>query len=100
LIGSYAKTQKQFLDAKRYGDVAYLEGYRNGLLYFAFDDKQRASLPMYYLFGCKKGIKDFKTYRKLAKNADKLDESAYAIAKKIAAQIHEEGVEFHHTPFL
>jgi NAD-dependent SIR2 family protein deacetylase len=100
LIHSYEKTQKDFLDAKRYGDVAYIEGYKNGLLYFVFDDKERAGLPMYYLFGCKEEIKDFKRYKKLAKNANRLDESAYALAKEIAAQIHEEGVDFHHTPFL
>jgi hypothetical protein len=100
LIHSYEKTQKDFLDAKRYGDVAYIEGYKNGLLYFVFDDKERAALPMYYLFGCKEEIKDFKTYKKLAKSANKLDELAYALAEKIVAQIHEEGIEFHHIPFL
>jgi NAD-dependent SIR2 family protein deacetylase len=100
LIHSYEKTQKEFLDAKRYADVAYIEGYRNGLLYFVFDDNQRSNLPMYYLFGCKEKPRDFKQYTKLARNAHKLDESAYAFARKLAEQLHEEGVELHHEPFL
>lgn len=100
LIDLYEKTQKDFLDAKRYFDVAYIEGYRNGLLYFVFDDKQRSSLPMYYLFGCKEKIRDFEQYTKLAVNAYKLDESAYALARKTADRVHEEGVELHHVPFL
>jgi len=100
LIHSYEKTQKEFLDAKRYADVAYIEGYKNGLLYFVFDDKPRSELPMYYLFGCKEKIRDFKRYTKLARNAHKLDESAYAFAKTIADQVHEKGVDLHHVPFL
>lgn len=100
LMHFYEKTQKEFLDAKRYADVAYLEGYKNGLLYFVLDDKQRSNLPTYYLFGCKEEIKDFEHYTKLAKNAHKLDESAYAFARKVADQVHEEGVELHHMPFL
>jgi hypothetical protein len=100
LMDHYKTTQKEFLDAKRYVDVAYVEGYRNGLLYFVLDDKQRSSLPMYYLFGCKEEIKDFKHYTKLAKNARKFDESAYALATKVADQFNEAGVEPHHIPFL
>jgi phosphoglycolate phosphatase-like HAD superfamily hydrolase len=100
MIHLYEKMQKEFSDADRYGDVVYVEGYRNGLLYFVFDDKQRSGLPMYYLLGCKEEIRDFEQYAKLAMNAYKLHEKAYVFARKTADLIQEEGMELHHVPFL
>jgi hypothetical protein len=99
MIHRYEGLSKEFLDHKGYADVAYIEGYRNGLLYLAFTDEDRRNLPMYWLFGCKEEIRDFGRYTQLAKSARKLHRRAYDLARMAADHIGPQEA-FHHIPFL
>jgi len=53
LIQSYDKISKDNLHRKRYVDVAYIEGYLNGLMYLVSHDRLRRYLPLYYVYGAK-----------------------------------------------
>jgi len=100
MIQSYEFLRKRYLHAGNYWEVAYIEGFRNGLLYFLSSDKKTPKLPLYYLFGCG-DITNLRDYRKLAKRARNLHKSAYSFVSRLAAsRIHTKGVSFHHAPFL
>jgi NAD-dependent SIR2 family protein deacetylase len=100
MIESYELLRKRYLHAGNYWEVAYIEGFLNGLLYFLSSNKKTPKLPLYYLFGCG-DITNLRDYRKLAKHARRLHKSAYSFAARlVASRIHTEGVSFHHAPFL
>ena len=100
MIRTYERWQKEYLAARNYWEVAYIEGFMNGLLYFLSSDKKDPKLPLYYLFGTG-DITDFRDYRELAKNARTLHKSAYSLAARVVAKrIHTAGISLHHIPFL
>lgn len=99
VIDRYKELSKEFLDHGRYFDVAYIEGYRNGLLYLAFTDEDRRKLPLYWLFGCKEEIGDITRYTQLAKRARKLHKRAYNLARTVADHIGPQE-DCYHIPFL
>lgn len=99
VIESYDYLVKQYLHVGNYVDCAYFTGYLNGQMYLLLDDKERKSLPLYYLFGCD-SIFNFKQFLKLEKNAAKYHKSAHKFALKMAKRIHSDGIVFHRTPFL
>jgi NAD-dependent SIR2 family protein deacetylase len=81
-------------------DVAYIEGYVNGLVYFLSEEKYREVLPFYFLMGCEKELKNIEEYTEASKEAEALHPSAYEFAKKITQTIRENDSVYHHTPFL
>lgn len=97
IIMNYEQIRKQRLKMKKYHDVAYIDGYINGLYYLIANDSQRKNLPIYYLFGIKKSIKTLKEYKNLCKSASTLHKSSYNFAKKLTVS---EDLVIHHTPFL
>jgi len=82
LIKRHEDHIKKLLHDGKYEDVAYYTGYRNGLLYFLFNEKDRELMPIYFLFKCDE-ILDFDQYLKLEKNAAKTHKAAHKLAKKI-----------------
>ena len=98
-IESYEILMKRCRRVGNYLDVAYYEGYATGLLYFMADEKDRRSLPMYYLFGCG-DIRNLSGYLKLEKDACNLHKAAHKVARLMASFVHSEGVTFHRSPFL
>lgn len=98
-INDYEKIKKEKTKYRKYGDVAYVEGYINGLSYLLASDKNRKYLPYYYVFGSKENIRSFSRYVRLSKRASVLHKSSYKWAKKNAERLGE-GMTYHHTPFL
>lgn len=100
------KTYRDILDerlrSRMYGDVAYIQGYMNGLLYPALEKEQRERIPLYFLFGRVGEIRSFSQYRKLRSRAPTLHKSSYQWAKKAAAKYQDANgsVSIHHRPFL
>lgn len=99
MIESYEILRKRYLAAGNYKEVAYIEGFINGLLCFLSSEKRTPKLPLYYLFGCG-DITTLREYKRLAKHAPSLHKSSYSLAAKMASYIHTKGVSFHHKPFL
>jgi hypothetical protein len=101
MIHSYDKTAQRLRQARRYHDLAYVEGFLNGIAYLLADDTTRRELPLYLLFG-HEGIKTLKEYRELSKRAEKLHKSAYVYAKRVVQRqgLKKGDIVFGHTPFL
>jgi NAD-dependent SIR2 family protein deacetylase len=99
MIQSYQILQKRYLAARNYWEVAYVEGFMNGLVYFLSSNKRTPKLPLCYLFGCG-DITNLRDYTRLARNARSQHKSAYSFAERIASVVHTESVSFHHSPFL
>jgi hypothetical protein len=98
VIRSYDPHIKDCLHKGKYNDVAYFTGYQAGLAYFILDEKQRQSMPIYFMFGNAANIMNLKQYLKLEKNAAKLHKSAHKKAEKLTRGVSE-GFVLHHTPF-
>ena len=101
-VSHYVELRKERLRNRNYGDVAYIEGYINGLIYPVLDEKKRKRFPKYFLFGPVGDIHSFHQYSKLRVDASKLHKSSYDWAKKAAAKYdHTQGsISLHHRPFL
>jgi len=97
-IHGYESIRKDKLKAKRYSDIAYIDGYMNGLIYLLVDDKSRNEIPLYYIFGTAAQPRTFAEYKKLCKQAEQLHKTAYGRAKKVAPA--QPGFIVHHVPTL
>jgi len=64
LVESYLALKKEKLRARNYPDVAYIEGYVNGLIYLLMAPSEREStaIPMYYAFGTSDDLTDIGSF--------------------------------------
>ncbi len=99
LIHKYLQIRGEKRSSKKYTDVAYVEGYINGLQFLIADDKQRTLLPFYFVFGHKGELATFNQYKRVCKQAKNLHRAAYVSAVKTTQRLGD-GAVFHHTPFL
>lgn len=76
-IGSYERMRKEMVREKRYGDVAYVDGYTNALYFLLADDEARKVLPIYYVYGAKDQPVTLREFEKLRRQAKTLHKSAY-----------------------
>ena len=103
-IEAYRDVRKTKLRERAYADVAYIDGYMNGLVYqLVSEDKLRSALPLYYIFGYEGDIGTIEEYAEIAEDAKHLHKTAYKHATKLVKNTLPEsawGIEFHHIPFL
>ena len=99
LVDAYHDIQCEKRHRKKYTDVAYAEGYINGLEFLLLDDKTRKLLPLYFLFGSDDDIRTLRHYKRAAKAASNLHKASYRQAVELTKRL-QEGLAFHHTPFL
>ncbi len=98
-IDSYFRLRKVFLKRKKYFDVAYIDGYLTGLYCFIPELRKKMGLPLYYVFGSKSDIFNYKDYLRVSKKAKSLHKSSYKWAEK-KARNYKKGIVLHHTAFL
>lgn len=94
---SYELLRKGAVKAKKYYDVAYIEGYLNRNYCF-IDEESRDSLPVYFIFGSDKLLRTLDEFAAEQENAERLHRTAFAKAKKEAREIGD--MVPHHFPFL
>ncbi len=99
MMRSYEILRTKYSAKRNYKEVAYIDGFINGLMCLLSSDEQRARVPLYYLFGCE-DITNLQDYIRLAKNARSLHKSAYSFAEKMTRYVPSGDVSFHHRPFL
>ena len=100
-LRGYEELRRDKVKSKKYQDVAYIEGYTNGLLYLVFEQDTREALPLYYVYGSKEQPKTFEEFRELRRHAFEFHKSAHRYAERIAQQQEQQkGLEIHHPPFL
>lgn len=100
-LQAYDELRRNKLKAKKYHDVAYIDGYMNGLLFLLTEQDDRETLPLYYVFGAKEQPRIFNKFAKLRKHAFDYHKSAYRFAGRLMREKgYHKGIVFHHTPFL
>jgi hypothetical protein len=86
------------LRRQRYDDVAYIEGYSNGLLYLPSDDKGRKAIPLYFNFGMPE-MRTLKEFNK-ALASKRRHKASLALAEQLVAKHVKYKDVLHHTPFI
>lgn len=103
VVEAYLKLQKDKLRQGAYEDVAYIEGYINGLTYLLMTEDERSSVrvPMYFMFGSKDEISDVTQFVERFSTSPVIHKAAH---KRALAYLHRltdpESAEFHHPPWL
>jgi len=103
VFGPYEKWKKEKLKKRKYEDVAYIEGYLNGLLFLLLSKEEKDELkhpPLYFAFGADI-IPEFKDFKKVIKKLPDLHNASYLRTKRMVSKLSEsEGIVFHHPPWL
>jgi hypothetical protein len=97
-ITTYEEMRKDMVRRKRYGDVAYIDGYINGLFFLLATDETRMALPLYYVFGAKNQPVTFTEFKKLRRKAATLHKAAYQSVLKGAQRMGD--LVPHHMPYF
>jgi hypothetical protein len=99
-LEKYKSIQRENLRAGRYLDVAYIEGYMNGLVYLLADDEGRAHLPFYFVYGLADQPVTLPQYKRALRNSANRHKRAKELAERTVRQKLGPGDDLHHTPFL
>lgn len=100
-IKIYKKLIKEYRHRKQYTDVAYMEGYLYAhmlTLLFIKEKKEILEFPLFYAYGYKEEILNFKEYNKIFKEIPNFHKSAYILAQKIIKKLNKGGELFFHHP--
>jgi len=99
-VHHYEKIKADNLRRKRYLDVAYVEGYMNGLCFLLADDRERKQLPFYFIYGLSDHPRSLAQYRSALSRQKVQHKAALGMAKKLVAERLGPDDELHHTPFI
>ncbi|ANF38789.1 SIR2 family protein [Bacillus velezensis] len=101
IINNYENIKQQKYNKGVYHDVAYIDGYITGLIYFLYNEELDC-LPCYYVFGHEEDIFDFEEFLEIIVNSEIIHPESYKYALNIANKIDNKNGDtvFHHTPFL
>jgi len=102
-LNTYYEARKEKVRSKKYQDVAYIDGYTNGLGIFLVDNIEELKyFPFYYIYGMKKDIKDFNEYKSIIKSKKIFHKGAYdnEIKLILKMKIDENNYIYQHTPYL
>lgn len=101
---AYLEWQKQKLKDKRYNDVAYIEGYINGLMFLQLSDSEKKEFrhpPLYYAFGVKRDLFTFSDYIDVIEKLPQLHKASFRQAQRQVNKLKStSGISFHHPPWL
>ncbi len=101
-IESYAKQRAAHLERGHYMDVAYIDGYVQGLRLLLGTPDERASPPAFYVYGAERQPRDARECRKMLARARDLDFGAddYCVDLVKRYRMEKENIDLHHGPFL
>lgn len=101
IINDYEIIKTQKYNDGVYHDVAYIDGYITGLIYFLYNE-ELDRLPCYYVFGYDEDIFDFDEFLEVTANSETIHPESYKYALNIANKIENKNGDtvFHHSPFL
>jgi hypothetical protein len=100
-ISNYLNIMKKKEKERKYWDVAYIEGYIRGLMYFITPKSLRSQIPYFYIMGRNEMIFDKERFDKLLKNEKSYDAKVYRSAVKLyQKRFTGEDIIPEHTPFL
>ncbi len=102
-IHGYHHLKQEKLTSGNYDDVAYIEGYVNGLLYLlnAGTGNSEFFPPMYFAFGVKRDLFDLKSFVEEFKGFSVPHKAARKRVLKFLSTLNDpDKVELHHPPWL
>lgn len=101
-IKEYAELRNKKSKQRKDSDVAYIDGYMNGLMYLLAPESERKLIPRYFVFGSDDQPRALRAYKRLSRHACELHPAAYRYAEKMVPLTHadQEGIAVHHSPFL
>jgi hypothetical protein len=102
-IEFYDDMRRERLRERRYHDVAYIDGYVNGLIALLAPKTARKFAPILYVFGAKDHPSSIAALKRTLVRAPNIHKRAYVMSKRLVKERlggGKAGVVFHHTPFL
>ncbi|NIK61092.1 hypothetical protein [Kribbella shirazensis] len=103
LIRQYEDLENKAYDDERYEDVAYIQGYGNGLMLLLDDDEFGLSdhIPMYFFYGSQgdSALRTADEFWQALKRSRRCAPKQRAKAREIAA-LTPDGMVMRHLPFL
>jgi hypothetical protein len=98
---AYARLRSEKLKAKRYDDVAYIDGYVNALMYVevAGSDEPENIPPLFHAPGFDGVLCTIEEYRRLLPRMPKLHKGAFRYAQRAVGQysaFKDRGIVMHH----
>lgn len=103
VANAYLKLKKEKLKRGAYEDVAYIEGYVNGLTYLLMtkDERDSVRVPMYFMFGLKDEISHIAEFVDRLRANPAIHKAARKRAQAYLSRLTDpSSVEFHHPPWL
>lgn len=101
-IDAYDKLRKEKLKNGNYGDIAYIDGYIEGLhSIFIMEEEELNEFPFWYLYGAEH-ISDKEAFEECISKNEIFHKKAESYGKKFFKDVLKENAElvFHHRPFL
>jgi SIR2-like domain len=100
MVHRYLDMQRVARRRKRYWDLAYIEGYINGMIFLLSQDPDRWAIPLVYVPGAPDdaSIKSRRQLKKLLADTS-LHKAAFRAAKRIADRYGDD-IVVHHRPTL
>jgi hypothetical protein len=99
-LRKYGSIRSENVRAGRYVDVAYIDGYTNGLTYLVADDEGRSYLPFYFVYGLTKQPATLSQYQKALRTNANRHKRATALAERTVREKLGPGDVLHHAPIL
>jgi hypothetical protein len=101
MLRQYQEMQRIAVRRRRYWDVAYIEGYVNGMIFLLSDDPDRWAILLFYMPGAQGDapIATRQQLKKLFAQGESLHKTAFREAQRIA-NAHSDEVVVHHPPIL
>lgn len=98
---SYAALRKEAVKARRYDNVAYIDGYINAHIFLRATAGARRGMPLYYVYGHNGSIRSLREYRRVVNRARQLHAGAYRWVRRLSAQrFRGADLVYHHPPYF
>lgn len=103
IIKSYDEMQEKKMKNGFYNEVAYIEGYINGLLFLLLQED--IEVPLFFLYGYEREDGEpisYDEYKEILESKKIYDEETYNYAEQIVKKNYNDNPELviHHSPFL
>lgn len=101
-LNGYEDIRKHKMRSKKFTDVAYIDGYVNGLLLLLATAGDRRLVPVFYAYGSEQHPKNMRQYRRYLKDAPIAHKTAYKWCERLIKNSPNlvPGIVFHHAPTL
>jgi len=101
-LHSYEIIRQQHVRKRSYMDVAYIDGYLNGLSFFLAKPSERKELPILYIFGAERQPMTRDRYQRLLRKSQSVHRGAYGSCQRLAQKtdLKVPGIVIHHPPLL